>query len=74
MPLGNGTGPAGQGPGTGRGSRRGGGQGKMGGNRPGAGPTVDCVCPSCGEKVVHMRGTPCHLELCPKCGARMVRG
>ena len=71
MPGGNGTGPLGQGPGRGMG--RGRGRGRMGGNRPGAGPSGYCVCPSCGVKVPHQRGTPCYSISCSKCGVRMAR-
>jgi len=63
MPRGDGTGPMGQGPRMGRGA----------GNRQGAGPGGNCVCPACGEKVVHQAGTPCSSMSCPKCGVRMVR-
>ena len=82
MPFGNGTGPLGQGPGTGRGSGgrgggmgRGGGRGRMGGNRPGAGPSGICLCsnPGCGTKVPHQVGVPCYSINCPKCGAKMIR-
>jgi len=77
MPFGDGTGPMGQGPGTGRGMGRGFGPGKgrgrMGGNRPGAGPEGACVCPSCGKKIEHQRGTPCYNLNCPQCGTKMVR-
>jgi hypothetical protein len=74
MPRGDGTGPAGQGPGTGKGmGQGGGGRGRMGGNRPGAGPGGNCVCPGCGTKVSHSRGTPCFGMTCPKCGANMTR-
>jgi len=51
--------------GQGRQGRRGGG---MGGGYPDY-----CVCPSCGEKIEHRRGTPCSVERCPNCGKRMVR-
>jgi len=51
----------------------GGGRGKMAGSRPGAGPGGYCVCPGCGEKVVHQAGVPCYSVNCPKCGAKMVR-
>lgn len=73
MPRGDGTGPLGQGPGSGGGFGRGGGRGRMGGNRAGAGPGGNCVCPSCGTKVTHLAGTPCASMNCPKCGIRMVR-
>jgi hypothetical protein len=76
MPRRDGTGPTGAGPGTGMGRGRGqGGQGRgrMGGNRAGAGPSGDCVCPSCGEKIAHRVGTPCYQMSCPKCGAKMMR-
>jgi hypothetical protein len=64
MPRGDGTGPP-----TKRGQRG----GRMGGNRPGSGPSGNCVCPGCGEKVAHQRGTPCYNMTCPKCGTKMVR-
>ena len=67
MPRGDGTGPAGQGPMTGRG----GGRGRMGGFGLGVGG--NCVCPSCGKKVAHQRGTPCNRVKCPACGTIMTR-
>ena len=74
MPRGDGTGPAGQGPKTGRGTGMGGtGRGRMGGNRPGAGPGGNCVCPNCGKKVPHQPGNPCYKMKCPECGTAMVR-
>lgn len=45
----------------------------MRGSRPGAGPGGNCICPNCGEKATHKRGTPCYTLSCPKCGTRMVR-
>jgi hypothetical protein len=66
MPRGNGTGPLGQGTGTGCGARRGGGQFA-------AGPSGQCVCPSCGHKVTHIAGQPCNQQKCPKCGTVMTR-
>lgn len=71
MPRGDGTGPFGEGPGTGGG--RGGGRGRMGGSRPGAGPSGQCVCPSCGATVPHEVGVPCYSIDCPKCGTKMTR-
>jgi hypothetical protein len=71
MPRGDGTGPTGAGPMTGR--RTGaGGQGRMGGM--GLGPTGECLCPQCGERAAHERGIPCYEQKCPKCGTAMVRG
>ena len=71
MPGGDGTGPRGQGPGTGRG---------MGGrNAPrenfsrGAGPGGECICPSCGTIQIHKSGQPCTEIKCSKCGTMMVR-
>jgi len=52
---------------------RGGGRGRMGGNRPGAGPTGNCICPACGTKIPHQAGVPCYDLSCPKCGAKMIR-
>jgi len=69
MPGGDRTGPAGQGPRTGRGMA---GRGQ-GGAGAGAGAGGDCVCPSCGERVAHRPGSPCTNERCPKCGSPMIR-
>jgi hypothetical protein len=71
MPRGDGTGPAGEGPGTGRGLGRGGGRGRMGGRGLGVGG--ECVCPNCGHRATHQRGTPCYEMRCPKCGSPMTR-
>ena len=73
MPRGDGTGPSGSGPGTGRGMGQGQGQGRgrMGGYA--MGPGGNCVCPQCGKKVSHPRGTPCNQMTCPSCGAAMTR-
>ena len=73
MPLGDGTGPRGEGPGTGRGLGQGGGRGRMGGTRPGAGPSGQCVCPKCGATATHQVGVPCYQISCPKCGTKMAR-
>ena len=66
--------------GRGRGSGRGGGigqggrgLGRGGGNRPGAGPSGNCVCPNCGHKISHAIGQRCIDISCPKCGTKMVR-
>ena len=71
MPRGDGTGPAGGGPGTGRGLGRGGGRGRMGGRALGTGG--ECICPKCGHRATHQRGTPCSQVMCPKCGSPMRR-
>ncbi|MCD6152838.1 MAG: hypothetical protein J7J07_02855 [Syntrophobacterales bacterium] len=71
MPRGDGTGPRGQGPRTGRGMGGTGGRGLGGGTA--AGPGGYCVCPNCGEKVPHQLGTPCYGQKCPKCGTAMTR-
>jgi len=72
MPRGDGTGPRGQGPGTGGGVGRGRGGGRGGGFA--AGPGGNCVCSKCGEKAPHQPGSPCYEQRCPKCGAAMTRG
>lgn len=75
MPRGDGTGPRGEGPGTGRGTgggrAAGGGRGRMGGFAAGTGG--NCVCPGCGHKVTHQAGMPCNQRKCPKCGQLMTR-
>ena len=73
MPRGDGTGPRGQGPETGKGM---GGKGQGGAGRKGGfaeGPGGFCVCPNCGEKAAHQQGTPCYEQHCPKCGTAMTR-
>jgi len=84
MPRGDGTGPQGQGPRTGRaggGGGRGAGGGVGGGTGPGrmggpvaAGPGGMCKCPNCGHQMSHQRGAPCYSLACPKCGTKMTRG
>ena len=73
MPRGDGTGPRGQGPVTGRGIS---GQGQVG-QGLGGGFTVGsggyCVCPNCGEKAPHQWGQPCYEQRCSKCGTGMTR-
>jgi hypothetical protein len=79
MPGGDGRGPLGSGP---RSGRRGGelffgagaGRGKGAGNRPGSGPGGICVCSSCNTQVAHHRGVPCSSVKCPNCGKQMVKG
>lgn len=81
MPGGDGTGPRGQGPQTGRGmggsgrgiGQGGSGRGMGGGNRPGSGPLGNCICPKCGAKVSHQRSVACSSLNCPKCGNNMVK-
>ena len=64
----NGKGPLGPGkfapPGRGRGRQPGG---------FGLGPSGECICPKCGNRVPHERGTPCYEQKCPKCGSPMIR-
>jgi len=62
-----------RGQGSGQGSGRGQGRGGMVGNRRGIGPGGNCICPICGEKVVHQQGVPCYSVNCLKCGAKMMR-
>lgn len=75
MPRGDGTGPMGQGAGSGRGmGGRGmgmGAGGRMGGTSQGTGG--GCVCPRCGKQILHQRGVPCNQMKCPDCGAEMAR-
>jgi hypothetical protein len=82
MPLKDGTGPpgggrgrrgGGGGRGQGMGAGRGRGGGRMGGNRPGAGPAGNCLCPNCGKKTPHQAGIPCYTQNCPECGTQMIR-
>ena len=47
------------------------GRGRMGGQA--AGPSGECVCPKCGNRVPHERGVPCYRTRCPECGAGMTR-
>jgi len=64
-PFGDGTGPQGLGPGTGRGLGRRQGMGRGGSSY--------CICPSCGYQIPHtQRGAPCSAINCPKCNTPMV--
>lgn len=74
--------PRSQGQGSGIGGGMGGGAGRSGGGGAGrggmggkmrVGPGGNCVCPKCGEKVVHQQGVPCYSVNCSKCGATMMR-
>jgi Zn finger protein HypA/HybF involved in hydrogenase expression len=49
------------------------GLGRNAGNKAGSGPAGSCVCPNCGHKVKHTRGSPCYNRKCPKCGTDMTR-
>jgi hypothetical protein len=73
MPRGDGTGPLGQGPGTGRGLGRGAGRGQGRGGGFAMGPGGNCVCPACGKTVAHQVGVPCYQVKCPSCGQPMTR-
>lgn len=71
MPDTRGQGSGGQ-KGKGRGGKGGSGSAAGIGGRRG-GPGGSCVCPSCGQKEPHLRGTPCMDMHCSKCGQAMVR-
>lgn len=72
MPQGDKRGPGVRGAGSESGiGRGGGGRGQQGGFR--AGPGGNCICPKCGERAAHQRGTPCFEQKCPKCGEAMTR-
>jgi hypothetical protein len=49
------------------------GAGRNDGDKPGAGPDGNCICPNCGTKVRHIIGVLCNRTKCPKCGALMTR-
>ncbi len=44
-----------------------------GGRGAGGGPGGSCVCPRCGRREPHARGTPCAATSCPECGTAMRR-
>lgn len=74
MPQGDKRGPGVRGTGSESGivGRGAGGRGQRGSFR--AGPGGNCICPKCGERAAHQRGTPCFEQKCPKCGEAMTRG
>ena len=72
VPMSGSGGGIGAGGGQGGGNPGMGGRGRMGGQKA-AGPTGECVCPACGHRQAHERGVPCTQQLCPKCGAAMIR-
>ena len=41
-------------------------------NRRGMGYVGYCICPKCGNKLLHQAGKPCG-DNCRKCGGKMVR-
>ncbi len=47
-------------------------RGRMGGPLT-AGPGGVCVCAGCGHETAHIRGRPCSMMKCPKCGSPMAR-
>ena len=65
MPRGDGTGPTGAGPGTGRGRQLGVNRGRMGGPYA-AGPGGECLCPACGHRVPARRRQPVQSAILPQ--------
>lgn len=49
------------------------GRGFGGGNKPGSGPSGNCICPKCKFTIKHQLGQRCMDLTCPKCGTQMVR-
>lgn len=49
------------------------GRGRLSGAKAGAGPSGFCVCPECGYRVRHTRGSPCMNRTCRKCGSSLTR-
>jgi len=45
----------------------------FGWQRKGEGPGGYCVCPNCGYKIPHERGTPCSMLKCPNCKINLKR-
>lgn len=49
------------------------GLGRNAGNKAGAGPDGECVCPKCGYIATHEIGVPCYSLTCPKCQVSLIR-
>lgn len=45
----------------------------MGGGSKALGPGGYCICPKCGHRIPHKRGSPCFDIRCPECGSYMTR-
>jgi len=52
---------------------QGGRGGRGSGTKPGSEPGGECVCPSCGQKLLRQAGQRCLDVFCPKFDTRMVR-
>jgi len=72
MPGGNGTGPAGQGPGISR-SNEGNERCGIRSAKTSRGPGGVCICPQCGFETPHQSGVPCMQVKCGRCGSPMNR-
>lgn len=72
MSGGDGTGPAGQGPGIGR-SNESKELCKGRNAKASGGPGGICICPQCGFKTPHQPGVPCIQVICERCGSPMNR-
>jgi len=72
MPGGDGSGPAGQGPGIGRSNE---GKERCRGRsaKVSGGPGGMCICPQCGLEAPHTPGVPCAEVECGHCGSPMKR-
>lgn len=72
LPRRDGTGPSGSVRGTGFGRQ----SNPQGRNSTGFSNTQAqdyCICPKCGTRIAHTRGTPCNAISCPKCNTLMTR-